>query len=95
MNKYDISAYQIEILKLQKICLEQEGYENLLAFLLNNNMNNSEYYAQLWEEYINLLTLVNQEKDSFFINVVSNFIHNESENKKWEVKFNDKVLYIW
>ena len=96
MNKkqsYDISNYHDEIQSLWKTLDTQTAYENILAFLINNNMTESEKYVELWNDYIDYMRVLEKEKYKFFTNVVQNF--NSSDSDIWQVLCEEEILIIY
>ena len=88
----DISNYKENLLMLERASWEKECREELLAFLVNQGLTQSDDYTRLWEEYLIAYANYQKEKDNFYQTVVINFLN---ENYKiWEVQYNEEVLIL-
>lgn len=91
LNEY---SYYDDKLNLKRICTEKDGMEQLLSFLINNNMKNSSDYVKLWKEYLELLLQWRKQSKIFEDNVVKNFTSPDATLFKWYYDFEQGELTI-
>lgn len=93
LNDFEFGIYSKEGQNLEKIFWEKNSYEQLLAFMINKNMKNSEDYMSLWADYLNTIKLWNSEIRLFEQNVVKTIFANQ-EVHSWEYTFEDGILNV-
>ena len=78
-----------DINKLERIFYEMKARESIFNFLILNNMQNTENYQFMWEEYLCYLKVYEDLKEEFRIKYI---IPNAPKNfkGKWELYFNKR-----
>lgn len=96
MKKFYINQYEEYYQPTQELsrCYwEKDSYEQLLAFLINNNMRDSEDYIKLWIDYIKINQNNKLAINNFSNNVVYKLI-DKDKVKNWYYDFNSEELTI-
>lgn len=84
-----------EIRELQKIFWEKDSHEQLLAFLINNNMKSSTDYTDLWTDYLLLVQNWRKITKDFEYNVVNFFTTTGMTLSQWYYDFETQELTLY
>lgn len=93
MITIDLHDHADVVTNLERLHYETSARENVLALMAANGSINMASSKAYWNEYMNLFKEYQDAKDDF----ANNFItpNTTSNNAQWEVKFAEKVAYIY
>lgn len=86
MRIIEIPNQKEAILVLEKINYEVQGHQNILNFMIINNLTDSAQYKKCWNEYLALLKQYDIEKENFRKTYIVPEVGNNF-NGTWEVNF--------
>ena len=89
----DVSEFKEELKVLERLYYEIAGRENVINFLIKTGDKDTEYFSDLWEEYLSYLKAYQEMKTYFQINCIMPKI-NYSTNFKWSINFMTKEVLI-
>lgn len=78
--------------KLQKIYLEFQGYQNIVFYLAENGLRDTDNYKYYWDEYIRIMLDYDKVKREFETIVVMPETDNVGGN--WSIDFQREVVKI-
>lgn len=82
-----------ELSMVERLFLEVSGRENILNFMIQSNLKDSERYQEYWNEYIHYLKAYNDVKSNFADNVLSKLIDESYSN--WQLNFDKKEVVFY
>lgn len=94
MRLLEIPNQEEEIKILERASYEVQCRQQIITFMINNNMNENENYKKYWEEYI----LYTQAYNVLKLNFQNNFIKKyagQDFSGNWEVDFNTKEIKLY
>ena len=89
----DVSAFNQELIILERLYYEISGRENIINFLIKQNQKETDYFNNLWEDYLSYLKAYQEMKFYFQINCINKII-NRTDNYEWSLSFILKEVYI-
>lgn len=102
MNIIDISAYSDDILPLERAHYEVTARQNIIQFMMTQNMKTNSLYQEYWEEYLMYLKAYSILKQQFINTIINKLIKDDliahdfqlNNNTEWTVDFFKKELQI-
>lgn len=95
MRKIDISIYSNYIINFRRINNDKIVFENLISFLIQQNLFQSIEYKRLYTEYIDYLNDIYYIQYQIFIDsVIMNYM-TPTEKKYWEIDYENQELIIY
>lgn len=94
MRLLEINNQEEMIAILERASYEVQCRRNIINFMINDGMNNTENFNKYWEEYILYTKAYDKLKHDFQVNHV---IPNAGENfqGRWEVDFNTREIKLY
>jgi hypothetical protein len=87
INLEEHDCYTEDGLVLSRIFYEKDSHEQLLAYLINNNMKDSEGYLRLWADYLTIVQKWRFEIKKFENTVVKEFVSQGAVLQNWTYNF--------
>lgn len=97
MKIYNRTFNREQYFNLEKLSAEVESRKNLLAFMINNDMDSSNSFTRYQEEYTNFYQKYEQEKKVFqkaYIDPILLENNIDAERAKWNLNFDDGEVTI-
>lgn len=91
----DLEKYSNDFINLERVVREKECHEQLLAFLINLNMTNSDEYYTLWTEYLNITQIWKQTLNAISKSIIPEYLTAGKHLQNWEYLFEEQELRIY
>jgi hypothetical protein len=88
---FEIKNYDIELKELERLHYEVNARAEIVALLINKQMQNSESFDKYWIEYLKVFKQYQEAKNKFVQIIVAPITVDEVN---WEIDFNNKICHI-
>ena len=94
MQTIDLTQHECILNELEKRYYEVQGYNNILDYMINKNMNinSNPNFQNLWKEYLKAFQEYEEYKKYFVENII---IPNSNQYIRWFVDFKKKIVEIY
>lgn len=82
--------------KLERVYYEHNGRQNVVNYMYLNNLNHSENFIELWEEYLVYMKIYDSMKKQLETLYILPFVEEYNiQNYKWEVDFDNERVKLY